>query len=165
MNLLDTFAGRYIEDGDCLRWTGACCNGHPSFRATNGKTALVRRALWEEQHGAIPHGKILRCTCETPKCINLCHCVLTTHKRLAKQNGERGLMSGPVRSAKIAATHRARHPKTKLTQDEARAIRDSAETISVLGERYGVAASTAARIKRGEVRREYGGNPFAGLGA
>jgi hypothetical protein len=159
--LLRTLSGRYVEDGDCLRWIAACCNGHPSMRV-NGKSTLVRRVLWERKHGAIPAGHIVRCTCETPRCINVDHCEVTTYRKLGKQLGALGVMSGWVRSAKIAAVKRASQ-QARISQEDARAIRNSDEKLSVLAARYGISESTASRIKLGRVRREFDGNVWQGL--
>lgn len=153
-----------VEDGDCLRWTGACCNGHPGMRGENGKTVLVRRELWQAKHGPIPAGKILRCTCGTPKCVQIEHCTLTTYKRLALQLGAIGVMSGPVRSAKIAAAKRA-GKQAKVTQEDVRAIRASDEPVAVLAGRYGVAEATISKYRLGQMRREFEANPWQGLGA
>lgn len=168
--LLDQLAGRYVEDGDCLRWLGGCCGKkqHPALPKSmqeKGKSVLVRRRLWEEKHGPIPAGKILHCTCDVPRCINLDHCELTTFKKVAVQCGAMGLMSDPVRSAKIAAAHRERHPFTRITQADARAIRDSDEPGTVLAARYGVSESSVSKIRLGLFRREFHGNPWQGLGA
>lgn len=155
-------AYRIVEEGDCLLWQGACAGKakHPSINRQ-----LVRRVLWEMQHGPIPAGKIVRCTCETPRCINVAHCELMTMQKLTKQLGARGgIMSDPLRSAKIAAVKRA-GKQAKITQDDARRIRASDERCEDLAQRFGLALSTVARIKRGEVRREFAGNPWQGLGA
>lgn len=157
--------GRAVEDGDCLRWTGACISGHPAMAHGTSRGVMVRRVLWEKKHGPIPPGKILRCTCSTPRCIELQHCELSTYQKVAQQLGAIGVMSGPVRSANIARAHRERHPKTRLTQQQAREIFDSDELGKVLAARYGVSEAHISRIRLGKVRREYGGNVWQGLGA
>jgi hypothetical protein len=160
-------AERIVEDGDCLRWTGACAGKtrHPAINTLKPrrKTVLVRRLVWEAEKGAIPPGKIIRCNCGTPQCIAIGHLELTTFGKLAKQLGALGIMSGPVRSANIAAAHRARHPKTKLTQEQVREIRASDEPGTVLAERYGVTESSISKYRLGHCRREYSGNVWQGL--
>ena len=161
MNLLDYVRARCVEDGDCLRWTGTLYNGHPGG-TLDGRKILIRRALYEHANGPIPAGQIIRCHCGTPLCIQREHWRLTTYRSVATECGALGLMSGPVRSARIAATKRA-GPQARITQDEARAIRVSVEPGTVLAARHGIAESTVSRIRRSEVRREYVGNPWAGL--
>lgn len=164
MNLIDLINRNTVEDGDCLRWTAGCCNGHPAMRWGDKKTAMVRRVQWEEKHEPIPPGKIIRQTCETPKCVNDEHSALTTTKALTKDLGARGVMSGLIRSAKIAAVKRA-GKQARINQEDARVIRGSEERLSVLAARYGISESTASRIKLGTMRREFSGNVWQGLGA
>lgn len=159
--LLDYVGARTAEDGDCLRWTGTLYNGHPGG-TLDRKKILIRRALYERANGPIPAGKIIRCTCNTPLCVQLKHCKLTTYRDVAKECGALGLMSGPVRSARIAATKRA-GTQAKISQDDARAIRASEEPQIVLAERYHIAQATVSKIRLWQVRREFVGNPWTGL--
>jgi hypothetical protein len=146
------------EDGDCLLWTaGVNGNKHPMWRV-NGKSQAVRRVLWEEAKGPIPDGRVLRLTCGMYRCLNLDHCKPVSRKTVATECGRLGLMSGAVRSARIAASKRA-HPKAKLTADIVSAIRASDETQSVLGQRYGICQKTVCNIKRGLLWRDYS-SPF-----
>ena len=69
---------------------------------------------------------------------------------------------GPARIAKLAAYGRAH--RAKLTLDQARTIRMSDESGTVLAERYSVSRQTVNRIKAGTAWREVS-TPFAGLGA
>ena len=147
------------EDGDCLRWIAGCTgHGYPLWRIA-GKTQAVRRALWEEARGPVPVNRVLRVTCGRRRCLNLDHCVLSTRKAVAKECGALGLMSGPVRSARIAAGKRA-HPNAKLTAEIVAAIRASDETGNVLGARYGICQKTVCNVKRGMLWRDYS-SPFA----
>lgn len=162
--LLDYVAARIIEDGDCWRWTAGTVNGHPSATINGRRGALVRRELFASIHGPIPRGRIVRCICELPLCVNPAHAMLTTYKAVAKECGALGLMSGPVRSARIAAVKRA-STQAKISQEDARAIRASDEPGCVLAARYRVAEATISKIRRGRVRREFAGNPWQGLAA
>ena len=159
--LADYVSARAVADGDCLRWVGTTYNGHPGG-TVGGKKVLIRRALYEATHGPIPKGRILRCVCETPLCVV---CVkLTTYRAVALECGARGLMSGQVRSARIAAAKRAGR-QAKITQDNARAIRQSDDPLSVWSARLNICASTVSKIRRGTLRRDFTGDPWQGLGA
>ena len=160
MSQLQTYVDtRTVPDGNCLRWVGTTYNGHPGGTVA-GKKLLIRRALYEAAHGPIPKGRILRCVCETPLCVV---CVkLTTYRAVALECGARGLMAGPVRSARIAKAKRA-GPQAKITQDDARAIRQSDEPLSVWAQRLNIGIGTVSKIRRGQVRREFAGNVSAGL--
>ena len=154
-------AAHVVEDGDCLRWVGPFSNGSP-IRRLHGKYITIRRYLYEVAHGPIPAGKVMRCTCGMNACVNLEHARLTTHSSIAKECGALGLMSGAVRSAKIAAAKRA-GPQAKITQDDVRAFRASDEPAAVFARRHGISQSTACKIRRNEIRREFAGNPWAAL--
>ena len=159
MSLFTTLLDRTADDAGCAVWQKSCCNGHPAMRQ-NDKTVLVRRAVWIDMHGPIPAGKIIRMTCETPKCIHPDHMAITTHQKLAKENGAKGLMSGPVRSAKIAATKRAKH--AKLTNADVLEIRSSPEKGRAMAAKHGVDEKHISRIRRHQCWRDFS-NPFAGI--
>ena len=162
MTILDKLASRIQEDADCMLWLGGCCNGHPSIRH-DGKSVLLRRILWEERNGPIPAGHIVRVTCESVKCVNPDHIHLTTRKKLGKELGAIGIMSGPVRSAAIARTKRVGH-QAKLTLEAVRDIRNSTERGRVLALRWGVSAGHISKIQKHQAFRDFT-SPFAGLGA
>lgn len=156
-------AGRVVEDGGCLRWLGALSNRHP--RGTfQGKRFLVRRALFELEHGPIPPGKVLRCSCEIRGCVNLQHATLTTRQAVAQECGALGLMGGVVRSARIAATKRM-GPQAKVTQADVEEIRRSDEIGSVVAARFGITQSTVSKYRLHKSRRDIAGNPWAALQA
>ncbi len=160
--LLAEYVSRYsAEDGDCVRWTGFAYGGSPGG-VIGSKKFLVARALWEAERGPIKPGVYLRCTCDLKMCINLDHRKLMTQKQMSKLNGSLGLMSGPVRSAKIAATKRA-GKQAKVSDADVQAIRESEEPGAVLARRYGVSNATISKYRLYKSRREFGGNPFLGL--
>lgn len=158
---IDDLLHHCTEDGDCLIWRRACCNGHPAMRVEQ-KTKLVRRVLWESANGPILDGKILRVTCGSALCICPSHTELTTYQRVAKQLGALGVMSGPVRSAAIARAKRKTHA---ILSDAAVAdMRSGKEFGYVYAERHGVSAGHVSKIQKHKAWREFS-SPFAGLGA
>jgi len=161
MSLFADIQHKTRDDAGCSVWLHSCCNGHPAMRK-DGKLTLVRRAIWQDEHGQIEAGKIVRMTCETQKCINPEHMVLTTYKSLAKQMGALGKMSGPLRSAKIAAVKRAKY--AKLTDENVREIRSSNETRRAMAKRFQVSEKHISAILSGHRWREFT-SPWAGLGA
>lgn len=155
-------AAHTVDDAGCLRWTGWSVNGHPGG-TIGGRKLLIRRALFEVEHGEpVPAGKVLRCTCETPLCVTMEHCAPTTYQRIAQACGAQGLMSGPIRSARIAAAKRA-GPQARIEHAQALSIRASDEPGVVLAARYGISASLVSKIRSGQVRRDFVGNPWAAL--
>jgi hypothetical protein len=73
----DRVRRRLVRDGDCLVWTGATFRyGYGNIRVRkdgrwrNQGTHVV---IWEEAHGPLPEGQIVRHTCDNPPCCNLSH--------------------------------------------------------------------------------------------
>lgn len=159
MSLFTDIQHRTRDDAGCAVWRFSCCNGHPAMRQ-GSKTVLVRRAIWQDAHGDIESGKIIRMTCETTGCVHPDHMQLTTYKRLAKHLGSLGIMSGPVRSAKIAATKRK--SQAKLTAAMVLEIRQSSEKTKTLAEKFGVAQAHISKIRVGKCWRDFL-SPWAGL--
>ena len=148
------------EEGDCLLWSGARCNGHPAIRIDK-KTHLIRRALWKEMHGDIPVGKIITTTCQNILCVERSHVELSTMSELTKKLGS-AVMAGPLRSAKIAAAKRI-SAQARITQDDAQTIRASDDTGTALARRYGISESTVSKIRLGRCRKDFS-SPWIGLG-
>jgi hypothetical protein len=161
MSLFTDIQHRTRDDAGCAVWRFSCSNGHPAMRQ-DGKAVLVRRAIWQDKHGDIEPGKIIRMTCETIGCVHPDHMQLTTYQRLAKQLGSLGLMSGPVRSAKIAATKRAKY--AKLTPDAVQEIRTSEETGRAMAKKFNVDEKHISRIRLNHCWKQFS-SPWSGLGA
>jgi hypothetical protein len=162
MTDLEKLMARTKDDAGCKVWQGGCVNRtHPAINTTGG-VKLVRRLVWAAANGPIPAGKIIRCTCGTPKCINPECLELTTYKKLGKELGAIGVMSGPTRSAAIARAKRK--TQSKLTQESVDAIRSSSETTVALGERYGISQAHVSKVRMNKAWRDFS-SPWAGLGA
>ena len=57
-NLLERHRDKWVEDGDCYRWTGALANGRPQVGiAGEYRSAYVARIMCEEAHGPPPSPK------------------------------------------------------------------------------------------------------------
>lgn len=161
MSIAALIAKHSTPDCDCLIWQRTCSNGHPAWRI-NGKSVLVRRALWAELHGAIPAGKIVRATCANTRCLNAAHMALTTHKQLALDLGP-SVMGGLVRSANVARAKRLQ-ACARLNQTLVDEIRSTSETGTSLARRLGVSQILISRVRRHQTWKDYSG-PFVGLGA
>jgi hypothetical protein len=86
----------------------------------------AHRLFYEERYGPIPEGHQLDHLCRQPACVNPAHLEPVTQT----ENIRRGA-------------------GTKLTIDEARAIRASAERQQTLADRYGISQPHVSCIKRG----------------
>lgn len=159
VSLLQSLRHLMVEDGDCLLWrAGTTGTGHPMWRIDK-RNQLVRRALWAEQRGTIPQGLVLRVTCGSQRCCNLEHVAAVSRKAIAMQCGALGLMSGTVRSARIAAAKRA-GPTAKLTEALVTEIRSSAESGAAMARKLGVSQRLVSQIRRGLRWRQYGCGPL-----
>lgn len=81
-------------DGHLL-WTGGLANGYPAAKH-EGRTAYVKRLVWEEANGPIPEGAVVISTCGQRTCIEPPHLALSTPGRHAGRKDDRGkYTSGP----------------------------------------------------------------------
>lgn len=149
------------DDCGCLIWTGAKTAGNPMMRY-NEKNTTARRAIWEHFNGPIPDGKVIKNTCECQDCVNIEHLELTTYQSIAKKCGKLGLMSGPLRSAKIATTKRKKY--SALTEQQVKEIRQSDETGRSFSQRFGVSENLVSKIRTNKSWKQFS-TPWAGLGA
>ena len=159
--LVQRLLARTTEDGDCLIWQGACCNGHPAHRH-NGPTVMVRRTLFTELLGPLK-GRMVRMTCSTPLCVNPEHIQAVTRQQIAADLGKQGVMGGLVRSASIQRTKRL-IGITRLTPMDVHRIRTSNETGVALAAALGVSQAHVSKVRLHKAHRDYS-SPFAGLGA
>lgn len=158
---LDMVHARCTECGDCWEWTRALSDRrHPTLRY-KGRVINARRAVYEMSGRKLLGRSFVVTTCGNARCLNPDHLTQVSQKAHLKRVAALGAMSGPVRSAKIAATKRLQ--SGKITLDIAYLIRSSDEPVRDLSERYGISQDRIYRIRRGEAWRDYSNNPFAGL--
>ena len=158
---LDMIRARCTECGDCWEWQRALSDGrYPTLRY-KGRTVNARRAVYELAGHKLMGNSFIVTTCGNTRCLNPDHLKQVTQKTHLTRMAALGAMSGPVRSAKIAAAKRAQ--AGKITLADARQIRSSDEPVKDLAERYGLSKDRVYRIRRGEAWRDYSNNPFAGL--
>lgn len=165
MHDLESIHARCIEVGDCWEWQGAYSGGRNPYVRYKGRGTTVRRAVLDligERQKSNLHCVALS-TCDNPRCVNPDHLRWATHSEVMRAAGAKGLLSGIVRAAKIAAYKRA--ATSKLTMEMVRAIRASNEKYADLAARYGVSAGVIESVKNHRNWKEYDNNPFAGLGA
>jgi hypothetical protein len=156
MSLFTDIQHRTRDDAGCAVWRFSCCNGHPAMRH-EGKTKLVRRAIWEDLHGQIAEGEVIRMTCETVNCVHPDHMELTTYRKIAKDCGKQGLMSGKTRSAKIAATKQSKY--STLTKEQVIEIKNSPQTGRHFAKKYCISENLVSKIRTGKTWKDWS-NPF-----
>lgn len=133
----------------CWLWSGTRANGgSPSmWYPVAGKSVAGGVVLFHLENGTFPpRGRVYHRTCESGECMN------PEHRHL-------GTRSTQMKAAKVerpltvrAAIARARRVGSRLSEEDIVAIRESTDSLAVIGERYGIHLSYAGRIRRG-VRR------------
>ena len=121
-------------------------DGYPVI-TVDGRRWYAHRWAYASRVGPIPKGQIVRHKCNTPACCRPDHLVLGTDAdnvadRVAADRSARGERNG----------------RAKLTWDDARAIRASAEGNWVTAKKYGVDAKVVRNIRAGVTWRESDGS-------
>lgn len=145
---------RYLENlivGDeCWGWAGP---KHPDGygylgikRRSEGLhyNVYAHRLSWERTYGAIPDGLFVCHRCDNPECTNPAHLFLGTNADNMRDCSLKGRQNGTAK-----ARPGEKNANAKLTSDQVRFIRSSAERNCVLTEKYGVSKSLICAIRKG----------------
>lgn len=140
---------RYVSpepNSGCWLWTGACINtGYGVFnigRAVDGdkRNVLAHRMALSLSGTVVPDDKCVLHKCDNKVCVNPDHLYVGTVKDNSRDAVERGRHGGrPMPGTE--------NPRAKITADMALAIYSSADSLSVLAERYGISRTQAGHIK------------------
>lgn len=127
---MERLLSRTERRGECLIWTGSGRGlaGHGQIRS-GGEAMATHRAAWLLAKGPIPEGMHVLHRCDTPRCVNVEHLFLGTHKEnMADRHVKgrdaihRGEDNGQAKlTAELVATLRARY-KPKHRKDGAAAM-------------------------------------------
>jgi hypothetical protein len=100
----------YEVDGNgCWNCTSHSPDSSGYSRAViNGKRLRLSRYMYEQKHGCIPEGMVVRHKCDNPRCINPDHLEVGTHTNNMRDMIERGRRKSTIGS---------NNPKSKLTED------------------------------------------------
>jgi hypothetical protein len=139
---MERFMARVVLNGECEDWTGAVDkDGYPMFQLGVRKTVRGHRWLWEQRHGPIPPGVVVRHTCDRPPCVKDEHLIAGRPVDNVRDRDERG------RTARGARVGNA-----KLSWDQVAEMRRrnaEGETAYRLAREFGVSYSTAKCIVSG----------------
>jgi HNH endonuclease len=135
------------EDG-CWMWTGVTTattdGGHGKLRVGN-TMVTAHRLAWTFAHGPIPAGLNVLHKCDVPACVRADHLYLGTQRDNTRDAIVRGRYHRHFGQA---------HPRTRLTDDDVRAIRARAaagETYRLLAKAYSVTFAEIGHIVKRRV--------------
>jgi len=103
----------------CLLWKGAKRDGYGRVQR-NGRNYSVHVLVYEQVHGPVPKGKVVRHKCNTRACIRLNHLILGTQHANIMDSVRAGTHKNPVHPG-------ASHPLAKLSPAQVREIRARAQ--------------------------------------
>lgn len=142
-----TFAGA----DDCWEWPGSrnpqTGYGQMSnWRDGKRKLYTAHRIAFRAMVGAIPPGQQVLHRCDNRPCFNPAHLFLGSQLVNMRDMINKG-----------RASHRtpegSEHHASKITEDDARAIRASSEKLDVLSQRYGMSRSALSALRTGKTWR------------
>lgn len=141
-----------FSDADaCWEWDGSRNpkTGYGQLSAWDDgarKVYTAHRVSFRAFVGEIPEGQQVLHSCDNRPCFNPAHLFLGS--QLANMHD----MIGKGREAHRTPEGSAHHA-TKITEDDARAIRASVETLQILSRRYGMSRSALSALRSGRTWR------------
>jgi hypothetical protein len=146
--LRDRFWGKVEKGPGCWLWTGAKNErGYGSLRVS-GATKKATHVAWYLEHGQWPVLGVFAChQCDNPGCVKPSHLFLGS---ALDNNRDRHRKGRTV--SNLDTTSRARGEHTggaKLTEENVREIRRTAESGVSLARRFGVSPVTISKARRG----------------
>lgn len=137
-----------VDPEGCWMWTGSVTRyGGYGQVWIDGGVLLIHRLAWELTHGPIPDGLKVLHDCDNPPCCNSEHLFLGTQADNMADMRAKG-------RHRFGISQGEKHGCAKLTAVRVRSlrmIRELGVSHRQLGNMFGVAHSTAARICRREL--------------
>ena len=127
---------------DCWYWEGTKAQ-HGYGHATSPRPMPAHRAAWELTHGPIPPGILVCHKCDVRMCVRPDHLFLGTYQdNMADAKAKGRLKPPPLYRGE-------QHPRSRLTNDLVRQIRDSKDGCWKWSRRLGLGLSTIKHVRNG----------------
>jgi hypothetical protein len=131
-------------NGECLEWLGCTGVGGYGRITYKGKSVYTHIAMWKVEKGEIPNGLCVLHTCDNPKCINIAHLTLGSHRSNMEDRDKKGRWKHPG-------------PYGSLSSVEAEQIRTSYSTgnftIVQLSQKFKVAYNTVYLVLKNKIHK------------
>lgn len=149
-HLRRAIAGRVVEEGDCLIWTGRFNNSSPVVY-WGGRYTPVRRALYAAQFPL--RGDIerlwFRSRCGDTRCVAPGHIVASPPSEFMRHINRVGHDDPVVRLVRNSRISATRRKSAKLSDEALSEILLSVEPTVALAQRYGVSRTLIWRYRSG----------------
>jgi hypothetical protein len=129
------------KTADCWEWTGKLDSHGYGYIMREGKMSLAHRIAWLFGHGCVPPRTV--CVlhhCDNRKCVNPAHLFLGSRGDNNKDRARKG-RSNPIRGKA--------HRWARITEEQARAIKNAFGTCAEISRVYGVSANHVHSIRKG----------------
>lgn len=138
----DAFKERTCENDltGCIEWTGSSdARGYGQMRI-NRKAVKAHRYAWERINGPIENGLLIRHKCDNPKCVNINHLELGTHKDNVDDMDKRGRRVN--NQPKGSDCH-----ASKISESDVRKIIVDPRRQVDIAQDYGISQAVVSKIK------------------
>jgi hypothetical protein len=160
--LIEKIQGLAVSDGDCWRWVGCFQSGATPTMRWGEKVSSVRRFILVERGDVTERSKALAgVSCGHLWCVNPEHVVKSSRAKTSRMAAEN--MTYAKKLAKGLAISESIRDRTKLSRQQARAIREDDRPQRLIAAEYGVHQYTVWAIKSGRMYRDYVASPFSQL--
>ena len=122
---------------NCIEWTRYINHdGYGRLKEKN-RFYMAHRWTYEQHHGPIPKGLVVRHKCDNPSCVNIDHLELGTKLDNSRDMVERG-----------RSLRGEKNPRSKLSDIQRNEIINSKKTAKELAVIYSVTPNAIQRIRR-----------------
>lgn len=138
----DAFNARIKKNTNngCIEWTGSSDQkGYGQLRI-DGKLIKAHRFAWSRVNGPIPEGMLVLHSCDNPKCVNVDHLRVGTHKDNMADMDDRNRRVNRQNKGEDCVG-------SKLTEDQVRQIRTDNRRQIDIADDYGISQSVVSKIK------------------